>query len=432
MLLAPNVSMDRRTLQRLRFRLPLAPQRGTIEVDQINLPDDPPAATVRALGLSLITVFGFFFLTTHVEATEVSLAGLAYAGTPESIAVRFPLSKRFEASLQQPDGINALVRKALDGQHHANIELIQTPLPELKGRDQAAVVAMVVTGETASVERFGRLYKLLLQVRAQALFFDFKSMTVLRAYPFSLAYLDTLDHEPTQVEKDDRVRIVFLGAQGKPGLFARFADVLSTARLPSGPTRFLQVTNAKLQPDAFRALSGQFASNGEVAETWLADMVSEAISSKTGVPLIPYAKGYAVGNVMSMQVADGDVYTLKLPSPDYAIAVELTGLKKVKYATVPAGTSFIYASYLNARIDEPLSGHAYLDAKFKNGEVKLVPATQQEVDDAPAYTDSIRGLFTKLAEALGGGSNAWIKSAASSPDIENQIIATTKVLQSCK
>ena len=142
-------------------------------------------------------------------------------------------------------------------------------------------------------------------------------------------------------------------------------------------------------------------------------MVSEAISSKTGLPLIPYAKGYAVGNVMSMQVADGDVYTLKLPSPDYAIAVELTGLKKVKYATVPAGTSFIYASYLNARIDEPVSGHAYLDAKFKNGEVKLVPATQQEVDDAPAYTDSIRGLFSKLAEALGGGSNAWIKSAAS-------------------
>ena len=62
---------------------------------------------------------------------------------------------------------------------------------------------MVVTGETASVERFGRLYKLLLQVRAQALFFDFKSMTVLRAYPFSFAYVDTLDHEPTQVEKDD-------------------------------------------------------------------------------------------------------------------------------------------------------------------------------------------------------------------------------------
>ena len=105
---------------------------------------------------------------------------------------------------------------------------------------------------------------------------------MLRAYPFSFAYLDLLDHEPTQSEKDDRVRTVFLGAQGKAGLFARFAEVLSTANLPSGPTRFLQVATAKLQPDAFQILSGQFAGNGDVAETWLADMFSEALSSKTG------------------------------------------------------------------------------------------------------------------------------------------------------
>ena len=123
---------------------------------------------------------------------------------------------------------------------------------------------------------------------------------------------------------------------------------------------------------------------------------------------------------------------MKLPSPDYTIVLELTGLKKVKYADVPAGTSFIYASYLNAKIDEPLSAHAYLDGKFKNGEVKVVPATQQVVDDVPAYTDSIRGLFAKLAEAIGGGSNAWVKNAASAPDIDSQILATMKVLQSCK
>ena len=71
-----------------------------------------------------------------------------------------------------------------------------------------------------------------------------------------------------------------------------------------------------------------------LAEAWLADLVSEALSTRAGVPLIPYAKGYAIGNVMSMRVSDGDVYNLKLPKPDYEISVALTNLVKKPWAQV--------------------------------------------------------------------------------------------------
>ena len=79
-----------------------------------------------------------------------------------------------------------------------------------------------------------------------------------------------------------------------------------------------------------------------------------------------------------------------------------------------------------------LSGRVYLDSEFKNGEVKLVPASQQGVDDFPAYTDSLRGLFTKLSNAMAAGGDPWLADAASAKDISQQIIAAKEVLNSCK
>ena len=102
-------------------------------------------------------------------------------------------------------------------------------------------------------------------------------------------------------------------------------------------------------------------------------MVSEAISTRAGVPIIPYTKGHAVGNVFPMRVSDGTVYNLKLPDPDYAISVDLSNVKKVQFGQVAAGSSFIYGTFATVKIELPGMGTRYLDSSFKNGETKVVP-----------------------------------------------------------
>jgi len=136
---------------------------------------------------------------------------------------------------------------------------------------------------------------------------------------------------------------------------------------------------------------------------------------------------------MAMRFADGTVFNLKIPEADYAFSVDLTGFKRIKSGESVAGASYIYGTYVDLKLVEPVSGRAYLDSKFKNGEVKLVPVTQSEIDDFPAYADSVRGLFGKLTAVLGGKDDPWIKSAATpTSDINAQISATKTVLQSCK
>lgn len=362
-------------------------------------------------------------------AATVSMAGFAYSGDKQSIDSRFPYSRRVEASLGAA-GVNGLIRQVVAAAPPKGFELAPG-LVELKGSDQVIAVALVMNTETVSTEQFGGYTKLFVQLRAQAMFFDFKTMTVLRAYPFSVAYVDLLDHRPTEDELTSRVRTLYFGEGKTSGIVSRFVDALGRASLPAQVPRFLQVSQVSLSDDVRKALPAELAGKPGVAETWLADMFAEAISSRAGVPILPYAKGYAIGNVMSMRVADGSVYELKLPEPDYAISVDLTRFGRFEHAKVAAGTSYIYASKANIKV-QVASGRVLLESEFKNGEVKTVPASQQTVDDFPAYSDSVRGLFTKLSNAWAGANDPWVKEAAASKDIDKQITATKEVLDLCK
>jgi hypothetical protein len=366
------------------------------------------------------------------QGSEVALAGLAYSGDAASLSQRFPFSTAYEKALKAGGKpAHAMLREAIAQAPAGKLKLV-TQIDELKGRDQAVAVALVVGAETVSVEQLAGLHKLFVLIRAQALFFDFKSMSVIRAYPISFGHIDIFDRRPTDAEVAVRVRGVYEGAAGKPGIFTRFATTLAGASLPAATSRTLQITRVTIKPEATGSIPEYLRSASTVTETWAADLVGEALSTRAGVPIVPYAKGYAVGNVMSMRISDGDVYNLKLPKPDYEIGVELSALRKVKYGGAAAGESFIYGSYASLRIEEPLSGKVYMNTALKNGEVKLVPSTQTYVDDFPAFYDSVNGLFVKLAEAIDGRDAKWVKAAAAAPDIDKQINDTRELFKLCK
>lgn len=366
--------------------------------------------------------------------TEVALAGVAYSGSDNTVAARFPYSKRYEEEqLAAGSPIGQQLFRSLTSTPSSQLRIVPQ-IDELKGRTQALAVALVIGSETVSVEQIGQHQKLTVLIRGQTMFFDFKSMNVVRAYPISFAYIDVLDHVPQPDEIMGRVRLVFQGANGKPGLTGRFVNNVLKAEIPANVPRYLQVTSVKLSPEALDALPDYLKSQPGAAQTWAADLVSEAISTRAVVPIVPYAKGYAVGNVMSMRVSDGTVWELKLPKPDYEIAVEISGFKKLKFNEVQGGaTSFIYGAYAQMRIEEPLSGKRYLDTALKNGETRVIPASQAYVDDFPHFYDAVNGLFNKVALAMDGkGDERWLKGAAAAKDIDQQLSETKELVKQCK
>ena len=387
----------------------------------------------RCMGL----LFAWVACTHSVSAqqvVDVALAGFAYSGSASTIEQRFPYSLRYENEQKQTGTpIGQQLLGMLAAAPPRNFRIV-TQLDELKGRSQALAAALVIGSETVSAEQFGQVHKLTVLIRGQAMFFDFKSMNVVRSYPVSFAYIDALDHAPQPAEILARVKLVYQGVDGKPGLLARFAANVAQAEIPAHVPRFLQVTSVRVAPEALDTLPPYIKAEPGAAETWAADLVGEAVSTRAGVPIVPYAKGYAIGNVMSMRISDGTVFELKLPKPDYGIAVELSGFKKVKFSEVQGGaTSYVYGAYAQMRIEEPLSGKSYLNTALKNGETRVIPASQQHVDDFPNYYAAVNGLFVKTAQVMGGkGDEKWLKSAASAQDLDKQISQTRELIQQCK
>jgi hypothetical protein len=367
------------------------------------------------------------------QEREVALAGVAYAGDAQTILQRFPYSNRYEQGLRDAgDTSFKRVLAAVQQVPASSLRYTTQQLDELKGRDQALVVTLLLNAETVSVERFGDVRKLFILIRGQALFFDFKSMAVVRAYPLSFAYIDNFRREPSEDEILARVKAVYEGVSGKPGLFARFANTLAAATVPTQTPRFLRVTKVSMPAEMVASLPESLKATDGVYKTWAADMVGEALSTRVGVPIVPFIEGMAINNVMAMRISGGDVYTLALPAPDYAISVDFKGLKKVKYSESGAGASFVYGAFADIRIEEPLSNTVYLNTALKNAEVKVVPATQTYVDDFPAFADSLNGMFMKLGDAIAGKGNTWVKAAAGAQDIEAQILKTKDLMNLCK
>jgi hypothetical protein len=363
-------------------------------------------------------------------ADTVTYAGFAYAGNANDITSRFKYSKRYEARLQgQGTDISSKLRQIVIGGHYP-FELNSSATMELKG-DETLVTALAVTGETISEETFGSVHKLLVQIRAQAMIFDFQSKLLLRAYPLSFAYLDALDHAPSDAEIDERVAKVYEGDQGKDGILVRYREALAHTTLPRNDALFLQITSVTIDPDAAPGIPPALSQQRGAAETWLADHLDEALNTYAGVPVIPYSVGYALGNVMQVNLGNSN-FNIKFPEANVQVSVELTSVKRVQYAQNNVGASYIYGTFATIRIAAQGSARPTLNASFKNGEVKAVPATQGYVDDLPAYNDSIRGLFNKLSDELGGKDSPWLKSATSAPDIAAQLAASRGLLQKCK
>jgi len=363
-------------------------------------------------------------------STTVTCAGFAYAGNFNSIETRFKYSKRYEKSIiEKGSALSTVLCRSLAGRQYP-FDLNTSENIDSKG-DEVLVTALTVTGETVSEETFGPVHKLFVQIRAQALIFDFATKKIRRAYPLSFAYLDVLNHSPSDGEIDERIAKAYEGAQGKEGIFGRYAAALATATLPHNGDLFLQITKVTIASDASPAIRPEIAAVPGAPESWVADHFGEALNSKAGVALFPYSPGSAIGGVMQMKLNDTD-FNLQFPDPDWEIGIDLTGVKKVKYAENAAGTSYVYGSYATVRIAPHGAVQAIFDAQFKNGEVKEVPASQTYVDDLPAYNDSIQGLFDKLAEVLGGQELPWLKTAAVTPNIGKQLTATRGLLQKCK
>ena len=58
--------------------------------------------------------------------------------------------------------------------------------------------------------------------------------------------------------------------------------------------------------------------------------ISKRLSQNHNVAIVPYAEGQSIGKAMKLRFVQSDeIYNIKIPNPDYHIAIEIKGFKKL-------------------------------------------------------------------------------------------------------
>jgi len=370
-----------------------------------------------------------------ISATEITVAGFAFAGDYLSAASRFPYTYKLFQKAKDANKANGSLSYQIINRTKSisNSEFTLMPLDvqaNLKN-DQTLMTVLLLTSEVVSIENYGSYYKTFVNLRGDSLIFDYKNLTIVRSDPISVVLFDATAEKPTEERILGFVDNLIRRDDGR-GLITQFTRRLASATIPKPGTKTVQVRKGEISTEALALLPNSLRTNPAVIEAMLSDSFASIISSRIGIPMLPNSVGHAVGGVMSMRLENGDDYKLKVGEGDYLFDLKLNKLVKLKTSENNVGTAYVYGVYINMRFFEPTLNIDYISSDFKNGESAVVPSSQIASDDFSGYQDAIRGLFLKFAEATAQPGNKWIETATSNKNIEAQFESVRKIMKECK
>lgn len=345
---------------------------------------------MRAL-LALIAVACAMSSMAHAadKSQQAYWAGFAFTGEQAAVQAATPHT----AAALEAHGLGALnqvLNTALKRTPPASLHLIDQAQARLDGSTSAVVLAAALDREMVSIEPIGNQYKVLIEVALQALFFDFREQQVIASYPMTLQRIDVLDRKPGETEVQAAIADLLYGGSATD-LPQVLAATLHPVRLPNAAVKRLQVSGVSLS-DAFVEKMPE-SSQADLVRASLALELSKALASNTGVGLLPPNSGAAIGGAMAARFADGKVYQLKIPAPDYVISLDVDAMKSGVVEQTAAMRTLLFGAFYSISVKEPYSGKVFYDQALRKGATKVVPATQQEVDQWSAgYETLLAGL----------------------------------------
>lgn len=360
-----------------------------------------------------------------IGAPQVHFAGVAYTGAADQAADRLPYTDR-TLKRRGHAAFNSLLSQALAARPPAHFQLQPTTqMAAIDGSGSALVMAAAIDRETVVIEPVAGQYKLLFELAAQALFFDFRERQVLFSYPVTLQRIELYAAEPTREQIQKVADDVLLGA-GDASLPAALADELTQLTLPSPSSRRLQVTDVHMADAPSTRLPASIDS------AIIAHEFSKVLASTLRLPMLPYASGQAIGGAMAARFADGTVFNLAIPQPDYRISLEVSDFREKKLSETPAVRQQLYGAFFRVRVDEPLSAKVFFDQPLRHGATKAIPASQGRVDTPAAYYETLLGGFSSFALATAGGDGAWGREQTGGRDFARQLKSLRELIHTCR
>lgn len=361
--------------------------------------------------LALLLLINFFCnqsvyaKSANFYQQNVFYAGLAYLGDYQYIDKSYPFTRKLNG---EKDNSQATLDKTLvnlikqNPPKNFNLHFHLAKLSE----SQTVVMAVALDKELVSREVFknqdGYITKIILDITLQILFFDFSSMSLIDNYSLSSAINHTVKGNKENI--DDEVYLLaqrlYLGDKSNPGLLKEVNDKISTLTPRAIDRLRYQMTQIKLH-DRVKLQLPPSLSSSEL-EQYLGQQFSKKLSAESSVNVLPFSRGYALANQLPGRFSNGEVFNLKMPSPDYEFNLEVKDLIHKKM-----DGSSLYGSQMMFKMLEPLSQKIYINDDYRYGVYKLESSNQVVTDNWSAYEDAMESLIDDLVQQLKKPVKSW-------------------------
>lgn len=375
-------------------------------------------------------VFLLFHGYALAENMQVYFAGFAFSGSNKNVPEMYPESYLVSNSVNLSKILIGKIKKIKNPNFNINVNSLSDNSIHY---NTSTALALVEDGETQSLEQYQTIYKFVINIHAEALFYNFSKKMIIGSFPISITYINSYNFPPTEQEKINDVE-KSLYSNPNVNLFSKFADMLKNIQLPKSVYKYAQVTKVIISDQAKETILKHPDigwQNSLVAQQAIANAFNSALLSEAGIPMEPFFIGSAIGGKLTLVFANSNIYeNLTPPQPDYSIILDLKGFKHVRYKSNQIGYSEIYGAFISIEVVDPLINKIYLKATFKNGVIKIIPITQTTVATGPAYKNAVDGLFLKFANALkNGGNDSWTKNSTNEKDIRKILSETYNALR---
>ena len=384
--------MDRGTASRTRRAFVFALQSSNLL-----------SRALHALAASLILCW--LPLAPAVADQPAYYAGLAYLGDFEFVDQNYPLSR----ALNEDRALAIALADEIRAIEPGHLEL-RFGLGDLN-RDETVVLAVALDRERVSREVFrfsqGLRTKLIVEVALQVLLYDVAEGVLIDNLPVSAAYNHVMEGDVSDIDAEAQrlAQALYFGEDDAPGLLARAATVVAayTPR-PRGGLRF-QLADVDVHDRVLPRLPDGLPQRR--MQQRLGQGFSARLAEQTGVRVIPYTRGYAVGNQLPGRFANGEAFSLSLPEPDYAFHVELKNLTRNE-----VDGELVFGAQVRFRFEEPFTGTVVIDNDYRRGIYKFAAKRRVSADDWSAYEDAAESLLDDLVDQLRTPKPDWHREHA--------------------
>ena len=290
-----------------------------------------------------------------------------------------------------------------------NIDINTNNLLDFDKYPNNAVVMSVALQHEEFTQEFNystNIYNGFYDAYFQIIFYDFSERKLIASIPFDFE-IQMLSE--TKLDKNqilNQIRDFYLNEDP----FSDLDRKINEFNIKRKYNNRIGVTKVSIQDRAFDEMPPGSENYLESYKNLVAQTFSKRLSKHHNIAIVPFMEGQAIGKSMKLKFVQSDeIYSIKLPNPDYHIHINLKGFKKVLAKSSDAEDLYLYGSFIDLKIFQPDLNKIYFDEGLRGVTKIKIPKGQAEVNDWRKYYYNLEILFNNFSKNIIKQDKQWLK-----------------------